>query len=228
MQQPKTKRPDAPPSGLDDPFPHHLKSIREIDLRSIGGFVGRYRKFPRAWLAEAPDTIYKRRVFCWLFHDDVLIGAFELIDFTLPDLAFVDDDEFYVLMDSVSDSAMVLADALVRTWPGVSTSIFLYGNVVLLDRAWVKPGLARRSEWAAVLRRLIEIEYRRYSVIALKAFPLEYENREDQTNFKRRRRALIRLYSRELGMRPFPGGLGEDGWLYAFAPRLEGFLRHPK
>ncbi|PZR82716.1 MAG: hypothetical protein DI537_36040 [Stutzerimonas stutzeri] len=48
------------------PFPSHLKSLREIDLRASIGFVGRYRKHPRAWLAEAPDSIYKRHIYCWL------------------------------------------------------------------------------------------------------------------------------------------------------------------
>jgi hypothetical protein len=214
-----------PPDGLGHPFPHHLKSIREIDLSSVGGFIGRYRKFPRAWIAETPDTVYVRRIYCWLFADEQHVGSFELIDFDQPDLAFVDDDEFCFLMDAISDSAMVLAELLVQHWPDVATTLFPFGRIILIDRAWVKPGVTGRSQWAAVLRRLIEIECRRYSLLVLKAFPLEHENKGKHPLIDFRRRALMRLYRREFGMKPFPGKAGDDGWMYAISERLKGHLK---
>jgi hypothetical protein len=214
---------------MSRPFPAHLKSIREIDLRADGGFTGRYRKYPRAWLGEVPNTIYKRHIHCWLFaENEEVVGTFELIDFDDPCDGYVDDEDFWMLMDSHDNSTMELAEALTATWPDISASLFPYGAIILVDRAWVKPQYARRSEWAAVLRRLIEIEFRDYSVITLKAFPLEFTSKDDRSHFHSRLRALMRLYRRELGMRLFPGEAGKMGWMYSVAPRLVDLLEVPE
>jgi hypothetical protein len=227
MKTPRVRRSDTPPSEMGEPFPSHLKSIREIDLSADAGFIGRYRKYPRAWLAEAPDRIYQRRIYCWLFADSELVGTFQILDFDLPSERYVSDEEFWELMDDYSNSTMELAEALSATWPDISDTILPYGPVVLIDRAWVKPKSARYSEWAGVLRRLIELEYRNHSVIALKAFPIEREPNDDENRFESRRQGLMRLYRRVLGMRSFPGDLGRDGWMYAIAPRLDGVIEEP-
>lgn len=227
MKKPRIRRSDTPPSGMGDPFPSHLKSLREIDLRASIGFLGRYRKYPRAWLAEVPDSIYKRHIYCWLFSGDEAVGTFELIDFD-DGGGWVEDDDFWQLMDSHSNSTMELAEAVTKAWPEIMSSLLPYGPIILIDRLWVKPGSARRSEWAAILRRLIEVEFKFYSVITLKAFPLEFEGAGKQRLFARRRRALMRLYSRELGMRPFPGTLGKMGWMYSVAPRVADVIEAPE
>lgn len=229
MKKPRRRRSDTPPSGMNDPFPSHIKSIREIDLRASVGFVGRYRKYPRAWLGEVKDSVYKRHIYCWLFaENDEVVGTFELIDFDDRGVGFVEDDQFWELMDSHSDSTMELAEALIATWPDISTSLLPYGAIILVDRAWVKPRYARHSEWAAILHRLIEIEFKHYSVITLKAFPLEFEATDERRHFAHRHRALMRLYRRVLDMRPFPGAPGKVGWMYSIAPRLADVIDDPE
>lgn len=226
MKKQRIQRSDTPPSGMGLPFPSHLKSLREIDLSASLGFIGRYRKYTRAWLADVPKSIYKRHIYCWLFSGDDAVGTFELIDFD-DGGGWVEDDDFWMLMDSHSDSTVELAEAVTTYWPEIMSSLLPYGPIILIDRLWVKTSFARRSEWASILRRLIEIEFKFYSVIALKAFPLEFKGAGKQLLFPSRRRALMRLYNRKLDMRPFPGRHGQLGWMYSIAPRLEGVVDEP-
>jgi len=58
-----------------------------------------------------------------------------------------------------------------------------------------------------------------FSVLLLKAFPLEYEWRapigsEAAQTLERRRAAMIRHYRRVLRVEPLPGRPGEDGWMW--------------
>ena len=55
------------------------------------------------------------------------------------------------------------------------------------------------------------------AVIVLKAFPLEYEGTttaENERAFEHRRLALMRLYSKRLGVTPLSGSAEADGWMY--------------
>ena len=68
----------------------------------------------------------------------------------------------------------------------------------------------------ALIRRRYE---GRFSVLVLKAFPLEYEDavREGspfERGFASRRRAVQRLFARVLRVHPLPGDYGAEGWMW--------------
>lgn len=206
-----------------EPF-RTLKSLREIDLRGEGGFRGRYRLYRATWVAEARDMVRRRKLYCWLFDGPLVVGTFKAYEF---DTGYIYDDDFCMVMDDESNSFMELADIATHFWPEIFDSIFCHGTLVYIDRLAVIPGHARNSEWAGIMRRIIEIEYPNRAVLALKAFPTDYEKLEHNEGLDIRQRALIRLYRRELSVRPFPGRAGREGWLYAITPRFKDDIPEP-
>jgi hypothetical protein len=76
---------------------------------------------------------------------------------------------------------------------------------------------------------LLATEFRRRCILVLKAFPLEYEGKGYPSGFRLRQRAMIRHYRRLLGMAPFPGKPGREGWLYALSQlALRNGIKKPK
>lgn len=74
-----------------------------------------------------------------------------------------------------------------------------------------------------------------HAILVLKAFPLEYEGysvrgEEDgvdyEVAFRRRRRALMRMFARS-GFEQFPGDAGQDGWMLRVADRVQGMVTQP-
>ncbi|BCB17916.1 hypothetical protein OCUBac02_08100 [Bosea sp. ANAM02] len=194
-----------------------MKLLREIDLSRQGGFKGRYRIYKARWVAEAPNMISLRKLYCWLFDKQNLVGSFKIYEF---DADLMDDDQFCYLMDAESNSVMELAENLTFFWPEIFDSIFVHGKLVYADYLAVDPKHARHGEWAAIMRRIIEIEFPDRALLALKAFPIDYDTIDHTRGLEIRQRALMRLYRRAMGVRPFPGQAGEMGWMYAIGPRF--------
>ena len=60
-----------------------------------------------------------------------------------------------------------------------------------------------------------------FSLIVLKAYPLEYEGSLPDDSpmrpaFERRQAALMRLYRKTLGVAPMSGKYGDEGWMFRF------------
>lgn len=230
MSRRDRRRPDKPTTGLDVPFPKHLKTLGTIKSRTKDGFTGRYRKYPFRWLAETEDAVHKREVYCWLFVGRRQVGAVEIYEFK-PN-PFIHDDDFCIIMDADSHTTMELAEILVTHWDDPVDTVACFGNIVLINALWVSPRAAKRGEWSAVVLELLATVYRRRSLLVLKAFPIDGREREDEDEstverWQFRQRALIRHYCRLLGMKPFPGSWGREGWLYAIPDRLVDFLDPP-
>ncbi|WP_324132341.1 hypothetical protein [Bosea sp. (in: a-proteobacteria)] len=224
----KTYRRDRPSSDNLWNF-RKIKSLREINLADSVGIVGRYRLFKSRWVAERQYGVKVQELYCWLFCGAELVGAFHIYEF---DCIFADDDDFCIIMDAESHSIAELADLVVQRWPEVSDRIFDYGTLVYIDRLAVASAQARRSEWAAVMRRVIEKEYPRHALLTLKAFPVDYEDlvrsglsSSIRSGLRIRQLALMRLYSRALGVRTVPGKYGKMGWMFAHGP---SFRRRPR
>ncbi len=194
-----------------------LKMLRDIDLTDQGGFKGRYRIYRARWVAEAPNMISLRKLYCWLFDRDKLVGSFKIYEF---DADLMDDDQFCFLMDAESNSIMELAEYLTYFWPEIFDSIFIHGRLVYVDFLAVEQQHARYSKWAAILRRIIEIEYPNRAMLALKAFPIDYDTVDHSLGLEIRQRALMRLYRKQLRVQLFPDEAGRSGWMYAIGPKF--------
>lgn len=228
MKRGNRRRQNKPTAGLTVPFPKHLKTLGTIKSRVEGGFFGRYRKYPFRWLAEAEDAVHKRELYCWLFLGRRQVGAVEMYEFK-PN-PFIHDDDFCIIMDADSHTTMELAEILVTHWDDPVDTVACFGNIVMINALWVSPRAAKRGEWSAVVRDLLATVYRRRSLLVLKAFPMDDRDDDAEADAKRwrfRRRALMRHYCRLLGMKPFPGSWGEEGWLYAIPERLIDVLSPP-
>jgi hypothetical protein len=225
MNQSKIFRRDQPDHRLNEPFPDRSKTVKTIDLTPQGGFLARYRK-SRLWgLLDDDCLVAQRTLHCWMFVEGEQVGAFDMCEYFVDPT--ITDDYFLDAMDRESAEAVELADIICRNWPNFPDTLVYFGPVVLLHRLWVSPRFARRSEWVAIAQQVLERAFRRRSIIALKAFPLEYEGEwrpGDDPAMGRLHRALIRHYRRLLGVVPFPGDDGEDGWLYAIPDRLKKYI----
>lgn len=139
----------------------------------------------------------------------------------LPDL-----ESFRDTTDTHRQNSYDMGEAVLAGWRAAERRVFEtplhYGNIVLMDRLRIERASAAQSDtvWLLV-RRLIAREFRsrrrsrQTSIITLKAFPLEYEGEVTPANevaFERRRLAMMRLYRRRLGARPFRAH--QPGWMW--------------
>jgi hypothetical protein len=170
--------------------------------------------------------VRKRLVYCWLFVGRRQVGAVEIYEFKPhPD---THDDDFCFIKDADSHTTLELAEILTSHWDDPIDTVACFGNIVLINALWVSPGYAKRGEWSEIVRELLATVYRRRSLLALKAFPIDRtENDRDRKRWRFRQRALIRHYCRFLAMTPFPGTWGEEGWLYAIPDRLKDYIAEP-
>ncbi len=127
-------------------------------------------------------------------------------------------DDFVEGMDEDSLASFNLSLVLADFWEMEELSES--GPILVFSRLWMHPDHARGSVWAPVAEALIRRRYeRRFSVLVLKAFPLEYEHavREGsplERGFASRQRAVQRLFTRLLRVHPLPGDHGAEGWMW--------------
>jgi hypothetical protein len=217
MKSRKIRRhPTDPPRNLRR-FPGKLKLLRIIDHSNTGGFVAHCETRRWRWLNEEKDGVKNRDTYVWLFVGDDIVGFFEIQEFRVE---WISNARFWNLMDSESKEAVDLAEILMRCWRDIWEDLAAEGPIVLLKQLWVAQQHARKSRWNDVIQELLATRFKRRCIVALKAFPLEYEAEGPQLGFRLRRRALVRHYRRLLGVEPFPGKPGRDGWLYAIPRHL--------
>lgn len=139
-------------------------------------------------------------------------------------------EQFFTQMDDVSHITSQLASVLCSHWEDVC-DVMDYGQVVEIQRAWMRPELSGRGRLASALRALIAEFFKGHALLTLKAFPLQFEGAVTEDNsaiFNRRKRAMMRLYTGMLGVAPFPGPAGDDGWMYSIPERLLEVLPTPE
>lgn len=213
MKHHKRRRSATPPEDMRVPFRKSHKRLKTVDFSDTSGFVGRYLRRKKEWLVIGRH-VSRQVVDCWLFADGKRVGFATLWEFKVK--PFLDDDDFWWFMDSISNTTMELAQHLITAWPEVNSTLGLFGSIILIEGLWVHPDYAKRSEWAGVIRHVLETELAGGAIWTLKAFPLEDDLRAPlRPGWKRRRKALMRIYRRRLGVRPFPGEPGRNGWMYA-------------
>jgi hypothetical protein len=122
------------------------------------------------------------------------------------------DSKFFDELDSYRFRARALAMALLANWPArVLADTSTSRRIASFERLWVWPRPEAVNCWPVAARAIIEYRYlRRYGLIVLCPFPLEYEGVGSrigaaESAFDHRRRAMVRLYTRQLGVIPLPG-----------------------
>ena len=204
---------------LDGRFPHEARLPSGLTFRYR---LGRWHRI--GWRAP----IKRRRLAGHLKANGRRVGAVQLTQYE-PQL--MTNCEFVSFMDEESQHDYDLAIMLCRHWEDLS-DVTAYGDIVEIDLVWMKRRFARRGEWAdAVHLLLAEIETD-YALIILKAFPLEHEvrrrGRAVTRLMRRRQAAMLRHYGWLLGVRPFPGRYGKEGWMWCFNPLKAAFLDPPE
>ncbi|WP_126665611.1 hypothetical protein [Croceibacterium ferulae] len=175
------------------------------------------------WQTPEPDfpSVKQRVTQAKLYMGDDHAGSFEVTELRPEPL--IDDRSFFDWADATSVIRAEMAEVVRYHWEEVS-EVSDYGTILELSGAWMNPAYSKGGRFALATKALIDFS-KDWSLLILKAFPLEYEGSgsskyiEAQT---RRQRAMMRHYHSALGVTPFPGseGDGEDGWMYRLRPGL--------
>lgn len=172
-------------------------------------------------LYDAED-FRRREHFFKVTADDRMVGAGVFDEWNTVPSWETDLRRFAQAADTVSEGTFQMAVAMFssfcQTERRVGLSPLDYGSIVLFDRLCIEASSAHESNvvWKLIQKIVRGFERgRRVAGIILKAFPLEYEGSETDVNwpaFNRRRRAMLRHYTRQLGTETLPGEPGQDGW----------------
>jgi hypothetical protein len=219
----RLRRTGDPPDDIHLELDHAFHRAYPRTLKVGDGERGeslwlRHRIGRKDWLAwgDEEGPVGLREVFGWLCRGPERLGALAFNEWHL--VPGIGRDEFIQEMDAHTDASYALAEAVAAVWPVGALSE--RGPLLEFSRLWVHPAHARGSPWAPAAQALIRRRYeRRSSVMILKAFPIEYEGEVPEGSplrsaCDRRQRAMRRLHARALGMRPFPGELGDEGWMW--------------
>lgn len=155
------------------------------------------------------------------------IGGVKIVEYDIP---FIDNSSLWNAMDSESQAAVELAEAVMAAWPDFTSTVIDYGRVMELRRLWVEPGETVSAVWVPVVQELFRRVKSETAIMIAKAFPLEYEHKVGTENlpaFEKRRRAMMRHYAYHLGLNALPGASGENGWIWKANERCKNRIPTP-
>lgn len=217
----RIRRQDALPKFADSEARRRRKYPHTIELPGTGTSL-RYRMSKPYSVGEFADDsfggfVQKTELFAWLVLGRRRIGAFELNEFDASGCG--SNQDFIIVMDIDEEYEATLSGALCRQFDNLIGEVTAAGPILDFRRAWMMPRFANGDLFRLAARTLVEKVSPHYSIMVMKAFPLEYEGEVQEGSdlaiaFKRRARAMMRYYQRIFGARPFDGEYGEDGWLW--------------
>ncbi|MEM7327892.1 MAG: hypothetical protein AAF437_04075 [Pseudomonadota bacterium] len=161
------------------------------------------------------------------------VGALEAVRYETDVL--ICTEEFVLIMDMDSAYEAALGVVLGNAWENIGLDVTDFGTIVELRWAWVEPTASVDVPLTKLFETMLRPWLSTHAIMVLKAFPLEYEGyrcaeeKEEvdyEVAFRRRRRALMRMFARE-GFESFPGKTGHDGWMLRVADRVEGMVTPP-
>jgi hypothetical protein len=157
-----------------------------------------------------------------ILRDGTAIGAMAFDEYQIT--RSLSDQEFFDELDSYRFTTWKLAKAILANWsPRTLARLNTSGRVVCFDRLWVKPEPSAAGCWSIAAKAIIERRYlRRYGLMILCPFPLEYEGAGETTGagraaFDRRLAAMARMYARQLDVAPLPAR-PDSGNLFMWRP----------
>jgi hypothetical protein len=179
-----------------------------------------YRTTRNYCLAGIDRAVVKSDLAGVLVANEQPIGTFSAAQFTVRT---TDNDAFYGVMDGSSATESELAYILCRHWNDFSREVAWAGPIVHIESAWIDKRYASHDLLRLARRAVTEAIWCDYSLVVMKACPLEYSGLDISAESplkvaqSRRRAAMIRYYERVFGSHPFPGNCD---WLWALHPRL--------
>lgn len=172
-------------------------------------------------------AVLKTEFFGWLMASGKRVGALQVFRYD-PDRCS-SNEHFCEVMDREDGDAAKLALMLSDFWEDVPSDLTWAGPILDFRFAWVDRGFPSGDLLRDACRLVKNQVFPKYSIGVMKAAPLEYLDHEDEDDeydcslsepFRRRQAAMMRLYSRALGVRPFPGEPGTDGWMWELHPKF--------
>jgi hypothetical protein len=184
-------------------------------------------QYRRSRWSRLEGEVPNRMFFCWISLKRRRVAALQLFEFE-PE-PWLSNDDFLFSMDISSQIDCHLAEVLCSAWSRFCDRVTSRGNLVDFRMAWADPACPP-GLWAAAAEELIAHELSNYSLLTMKAYPLEYEGRVPAKSAARvglacRRSAMIRYYQRLFGVQKFPGRSGNEGWLYRINPTKHAIER---
>jgi hypothetical protein len=219
------------PERVRDQGGSKLKHPHRMTIEVKGArYILAYRKSRRHRMDEGTGCVRTRDLFCWILFEEQQVGALHLVEFK-PDTD-IDNDEFYYTMDAEAFADVKLAEVLCHSWHDVVHDVLVHGPVLEFRLAWMSPEHAKSAVWATAAEALIRAEFDEYSILVMKAFPLEYEGRAPEGSpahdfLIHRQAAMIRYYTRLFRVDRFPGTWGADGWVWRANPRIAHLIPPP-
>lgn len=215
------------------------RKYRSISLKGTDYGLSLYLS-QRRWVGEPPledditeetPTVKGRYGFVWITHCSAKIGAAEINTYE-PD-PWAANSDFMDTMDAESGIAYDLSHVLCECWPDASLYVAGYGPIITVSNFWVEPGHPIFDIIGGAAEPLFEAIDNHYSIIALKAYPIEYEGKLPDGSllfpaFEHRRKAMMRFYANSFGVRPLPGEHGAEGWMWRPSPRVADVIRDPE
>lgn len=193
-------------------------------------FSVRFRRSRKYRIGDLREGIHRSEIFVWVRLEREPVCALKMILYDVP-MHFGDEYFLYNMdLDSLEDSRF--AETVASCWEDVGITLCAYGPLVQFSAAWAAPRLSQQSFWWQVANHVLSHQIERWSVMVLKAFPLEYEGNVPTGSphapfLARRQAAMVRHYKRRLGVIELPGSVGQEGWMYRFHEELADFLPLP-
>lgn len=208
--------------GLGQRYP---RTISLEELRR--GMRLRYRR-TRPTRMDGGDCVRRREVFAWIYLGPERVGGLEFVEFDPDPLS--GNESFFDDMDSYCAADAAVGEVLCDQWSDVTDIPGGFGPIVEFRAAWMKPLYARDGLWVRAAEALIGQEFKDYSILIMKALPLEYEGRAPKgmpshQGLEQRQSAMIRYYKRLFGVEACPGESGGEGWLWRPNPTVETQIR---
>lgn len=183
--------------------------------------------------ADEQSWIKRQSRFGSIEIDGEKVGAIDATRYETDTL--IDTSDFVQIMDMDSAVEAAFGVILGDAWEHIGLGVTDFGTIIHLNWAWTDPRVNIGVPIGELFRKLLQPWLPTHAIMALKAFPLEYEGysgddgdegAEFDIAFRRRRRALVRLFQR-YGFELFPGKSGGDGWMFRVADRLRGKVEEP-
>lgn len=206
------------------------KAYRHSLSLDAGGEVAVLRYHKSRWnpLSFESEELSERELTGWIEIEGRCVGVIELYEYRATD--FLDNSSLFELMDSKSGITSELASTLVSNWRCVSGELLELGTIIDFRKAWTDPRRCPAGLWASAANNLIAKHCPTHSLLILKAFPLEYECREDgrpelAASRMRRQEAMKRHYRKLLGVTRFPNA---EEWMYRVNPKMSDVICAPR
>lgn len=228
MRRTRIRRPVAMSDGLK---PDDRRPLNRVLANPPPGYQVPYRRQGWRHVGWSATGVRRRLTLAHIVQDGRAVGAIKFAEYRLAAMLF--DEEFYDALDSDSAEEEKLACAIVSAWDWACLEIGGYGDIIECREVWMEPGHVQPVAWSTVIHAMLRELFSSGAAFFVHAFPLEYDGRSpvhapSYVGFQRRQKAMIRMAERRFGLRSLPGPFGEEGWMWAPAPRVAGYIDAPK